>query len=441
MDYIQENSITQNESGVVMSRSIVEKIKTKTNDLKSEVASLCSDLIKFPTISPPSETIELTEYIKTYLDGIGLKTTLHKRKPKKTNLHARLQGKTHKRIIWLGHIDVVPPGSREKWSHNPFGGEIEAGKVHGRGTSDMKGSCAAAMTAAKILSALNENEHATMDFWFTCDEEVESFDGTRWLLEQGLLSGDACLVGDALSGSQKEPWVDAGCKGYLRARIKATGKTAHGSSPFYGDNAIDRLIPAVEKARKVENFALDLPKDVTRLTRSTLKFLLKDGELTEPQKKAIRRAFNYPTVSLNLINAGVKINVVPDFAEATFDIRITPGINLRKVEREISRLVKEFRNSGVKAETVSLEAGYYESWDSPFANSLAKAVKTAVGTKPQPKILLGATDGIHVNRTLGIPCLGFGAGIEKLAHAPNEYVTIENLVMAAKVYAVLGVTY
>jgi len=420
---------------------IVSRVLNRVEELKPELISVTSNLIRFQTVSPPSNTLECAEYIKSYFESAGLEVSFHAREKEKVNVHVRVPGGSDKTLIWLGHLDVVPAGMREKWRHNPFGGVVEGEKIYGRGASDMKGSCAAAMIAAKVLSEINEKNRATVDFWFTCDEEVGSPDGTRWLVKEGLIQGDACVIGDSLSKSPREPYIDVGCKGYLRLRLRAFGKTAHGSMPFYGDNAIDKLLQAIEQVKRVGGYRLKLPAELEDSIRSSINYLLKNRDLTEERKNAIEGAFHYPTVSLTMISGGIKVNVIPDYAEASFDIRITPGVNPEVVAEKLRELISNFESSEIKAEVISLESGYYERWDSEFAMNLRKAVEISTGMPPKPKILLGATDAIPIKRSLGIPCLGFGAGIEELAHAPNEYVTVEGLISAAKAYAVLPLLF
>jgi succinyl-diaminopimelate desuccinylase len=423
-----------------VAESFLYKALDMVEDLKPDLISLTSNLIKFQTISPPSDTLNCAEYIKSYLEGNGLKADLYAREERKVNVHVRVPGGSNKTVIWLGHLDVVPAGMLEKWVYNPFSGAIENGKIYGRGSSDMKGSCAAALVAAKVLNEIECGEKATVDFWFTCDEEVGSPDGTRWLVESGLIYGDACLIGDSLSRNPyREPFIDVGCKGYLRLRLKAFGKTAHGSMPFYGDNAIDKLVAAISHVKEIKDYSLDLPGDLSEIIESSIEYLLSSGDLRNDQKDAIKRAYNYPTVSLTMIGGGVKVNVIPDYAEASFDIRVTPGASIEKLVDRIKMAVNGIK--GVEAEITSLEGGYYETWGSDFAASLRRAVKAVTGVQPKPKILLGATDAIPVKKVLKIPCLGFGAGIEELAHAPNEYVTFEGLMAAAKVYAILPLIF
>ncbi|MEM2150875.1 MAG: ArgE/DapE family deacylase [Candidatus Bathyarchaeia archaeon] len=421
-----------------MSSPLIRSVLDKVDRLKFEIASVTSKLIKFQTISPPSNTLECAEYIKAYLENAGIEVSFHAKEKEKVNVCAKVRGKPDKKIVWLGHLDVVPAGLREKWVHDPFGGVFDGERIYGRGSSDMKGSCAAAMIAAKVLSDVAEEDKATVDFWFTCDEEVGSPDGTGWLVEKGLISGDLCLIGDSLSRDpSKEPYIDVGCKGYIRLHLKAIGRTAHGSMPFYGDNAIEKILLAIESVKNLSNYSLNLPADLEESVKSSIEYLLADEKLSEKQKDAIKKAFYYPTVSLTMINGGVKINVIPDYAEAFFDIRISPGVDPENIIRTLHNFISTLHMKGVKAGVIGFEGGYYESWDSKYAIALRKAVEIATSVKPKPKILLGATDALRLKKTLGITCLGFGAGIEELAHAPNEYVTLSGLLSAAKVYAIL----
>lgn len=193
----------------------------------------------------------------------------------------------------------------------------------------MKSSCTAAIIAARILGEVEAKGAATIDFWFTCDEEVGSSNGTSWLLEKGLLRGDSCLIGDSLNRDPaKSPYIDVGCRGYLRLKLKATGKTAHASMPFYGDNAIEKLIAAANVVGKAGNYRLKILEDIEGAIKSSIEYLLSREGLSEEQRNAIKRAYYYPTISLTMMNGGVKVNVIPDYGEASFNIRVRPDLTL-----------------------------------------------------------------------------------------------------------------
>lgn len=400
---------------------------------------LCSELVKIPTPNPPGNTERCVRFIREYFDKNGIPTKVHERGEGKSNIVARIEGKSPSTILWLGHIDVVPEGSMESWKHEPYGGEVEGGFVYGRGSSDMKGTCAAAMVAAKTLHEADKPPH-NVEFWFTCDEETQGEDGAKWLTQDGIIKGDVCIIGDSSGSAPSKPYIDVGCKGMIWTRLEAKGKTAHGSTPYLGDNAVEKLLKIVPYLKKMSDYRLDVPGELRSVLRSSVNFLLAAEGLTEDQRRAVKRLYYYPTVALNILNGGVKINVVPDTAEASFDIRLTPGVDFEAAKSHILKLIEEAGVGGITTK-FQIGTGYYESSRSTFARQLARAVRKATGSRPAFKVLTGGTDAIFLKNLSGIPCLGFGAGTEGQAHAPDEHEAVENLVMAAKVFTIFPLTY
>jgi len=419
----------------------VEEILAKIEDSRKELTELCSQLIQRPSQHPEGKTDRCVTYIKDYFDELDIPNEIHKNKPEKPNIVARIRGTTDRRIMWLGHLDVVPEGKPENWTYPPYSGTIKDNMVWGRGSSDMKGACAAAMVAAKVLSELDQVPN-NVDFWFTADEEVGGTDGAHWLAEKQIFKGDVCIIGDGSQRGAAVPSIDLGCKGGAGTRLMARGKTAHGSMPYLGENAIDKLIGAIPYVKRVADYRLELPQELEPVIQSSIEYMLKGEGLSPQQREAIKRIFHYPSVSLNILNGGVKSNVVPDYAEAQFDIRLTPGSKPLKVKKRILELVKEAGDPDVTANVRAGEtAGYYESPNTPFAQQLSETVRMVTGNKPIFKILTGGTDAVSVKRFAGIPCLGFGAGMEGQAHAPDERNSIDLLELSCKVYGVFPLIY
>ncbi len=416
--------------------ALLEKVESE----KAEIAKLCSDLVKIPTPNPPGETEQCIRFIEEYFARNEVPTFVHSRHRGKANIVAKIEGTSPRKVLWLGHVDVVPEGNKASWKHEPFGGETEEGHVFGRGSSDMKGSCASAMVAAKLIQHEIKPPN-TVEFWFTCDEETQGEDGAQWLAQEGLIKGDVCIIGDSSGSTPAKPYIDIGCKGFLWTKLKAKGKTAHGSTPYLGDNALEKLLRIVLQIQEIGNEKLVLPEDLIPAVKSSVDFLLSSSEkLTLEQQNAVKRLYRYPTVSLNMFDGGIKVNVVPDEAEASLDIRFTPGIDFNALCKQMQLLVQKSGADGVTAE-FQMGTGYYEASTSPFAAQLTDVVKKTVGHTPQFKILTGGTDAIFLKNIQRIPCLGFGAGIEGVAHAPEEHVPIAQLVMAAKVYATFPYLY
>jgi succinyl-diaminopimelate desuccinylase len=427
----------------------ISKIFTEADKAGKEVSELTSELVKFNSAHPEGRTNEVVAYIAEYLEKNGIEHDIHAQDPKKPNIVAKLHGKSKNKIIWVGHIDVVPEGKPEAWNYPAYAGVIKGDIVHGRGSSDMKGSCAAALVSARILSRMRLPH--PVEFWFTADEEIGGGAGAKWLAESGRLKGDVCIIGDGNGGGKDHPSIDLGCKGGAQTRLISKGKTAHGSTPFLGDNAITKLIKVIPEVYKIGNFKLDLPKELDKPIRDSVKFYMTDAK-TPDLKKHVRRLFNYPTVTCNIIQGGVKINVVPDYAEAEFDIRLTPGASVSAVRKEIERIVKTAGVPGVEVVAgrenharasgkLSDQAGFYEDPNTQFAKQFSKTIKKATGKKPSIKILTGGTDGISTSKIAGIPSLGYGTSISGVAHQPNEYITVENLILGIKIYGAFPYMY
>ncbi len=156
-----------------------EKITSKVEGYQNEVAEICSQLVQCHSEHPEGNTDSCVAYIKNYFDERGITNQVYERAKGKPNIVVRVKGTSGRKILRVGHNDVVPVGDLDKWTYPPFDGKIDDGMVWGRGSSDMKGSNASAMIAALILS-----EHESpydVDFWFTSDEEIGGVAGAAWL--------------------------------------------------------------------------------------------------------------------------------------------------------------------------------------------------------------------------------------------------------------------
>lgn len=419
-----------------------EEILSRIDLCGGEVVEVCSQLVKRPSAHPEGRTAECVEYIGSYFDDLGIPSEVHEMSEGKPNIVAHVGGGSDRTIMWVGHLDVVPVGKPENWTYPPYGGEVADGRVWGRGSSDMKGSDASAIVAARVLNEI-EPPH-NIDFWFTADEEIGGGAGARWLAEERIFQGEVAIIGDGGGCTPGQVNIGVGNKGGAGTRLVARGKTAHGSTPHLGDNAIDKLLRVIPYVRRIGEYRLELPPELEGIVKSSVELLLKDPGLSESQRRIVRRLYDYPSgPSLNVLNGGEKSNVVPDYAEAVFDIRLTPGCDPLKVKGRIEELVAEAAVPGVSVEVrASPTAGYYERVDSPAVTQFAEAVRAVTGEEPSLTIAPWGTDAVSIKRFMrteeapdGIPTLIFGPMVESQLHQQDEYVPVENLVTAAKVYA------
>jgi len=298
------------------------------------------------------------------------------------------------------------------------------------------------LVAARLLSQADERPPYNVEFWFSSDEEIGGVEGATWLAKSGRLKGEVCLIGDGSGGGYELPSLDLGCKGALQIRLIAKGHTAHGSTPFMGENALRKLIDVVPFIERIGEFKLDYPDELTEVVQTSIAHFKASQTLTPAQAEAAERLYDYPSVTCTIFNAGVKVNVVPDYAEAEFDIRLTPGSDPTKVAAQLRTLLAETNIKGVElVATPDHTTGYYEAPGAPGAVALAETLRRMTGKEPLAKILTGGTDGISVRHYAGISSVGWGTSLTGMAHHPDERITIENLVLGVKVYAAFPFFY
>ena len=204
------------------------------------VIDITKHLVRMNTINPPGQEDQAIRYLAGLLDGAGFKTEIIATGPDRSCLVASLAGRDA--IALTGHLDTVPLGA-EDWSVDPFAGEIRDGKLYGRGTTDMKGGVAALVVAA--INAKAAGSERAISLIFTSGEET-GCEGARYLAESGRLGkASSLLVAEPTSNK-----VCIGHKGAFWVRLKYTGRTAHGSMPELGDNAVLKAAAALPALRR-----------------------------------------------------------------------------------------------------------------------------------------------------------------------------------------------
>ena len=348
---------------------------------ESVVASL-RDLIRIPSINPPDPAApdgetRVARYLEARLRALGLSPELVEPVPGRGSVHARLRGDGTggDPFLLLSHLDVVPARS-DRWSHEPFAADIADGYVYGRGAVDMKGMIALELGVIERLVAEARDAGRdparepipglTRDVLFTCaaDEEAGSTDGARWFavnrpewLRAAGAVNECGGVSVTVAGRRLYP-IQVAEKGFVPYRIHVTGTWGHGSMPRV-DNAAVRAARIVERlaipgpirmtpamSRFLEAAAAALPADAAVVLRQIAAEELEpaatdraiDG-LCDPMYARALRALIRDTLSPNVIDAGVKYNVIPGDAIIEVDCRILPGTTeadmLADVERRI----------------------------------------------------------------------------------------------------------
>jgi succinyl-diaminopimelate desuccinylase len=379
-----------------------------------EPQKICSDLVALRSENPPGDTTGPIEYIRDFLDARGIGLQVICTPGGRCNLVTT--GKPQP-LMLCGHVDVVP-ALDEGWTHPPFSGAIEGEYVWGRGSSDMKGGCAAILSACDALAEAGEALPATLVF--VCDEETGGEYGIRYLLEKNMLSPCDCLIAEP--SPALHPCI--GQKGLCRLEIRFTGTPGHGSLyPLVGISAVmeaTRLLDYVQSLHKLE-FPMD--ENLREIIRTSSQVFAEEFRMDKGSEILERVTFN-PGV----IAGGEKVNIVAQRCDLDLEMRIPWGCDIRDLTKEI--MVHAPCASIVK-ETLHEPSLTDPSCD--FVSIVCREIEAVQGRPASPILQWAASDARHL-RSAGFRVIEYGPGELATLHGTNERVTAAALEKTAEIY-------
>jgi succinyl-diaminopimelate desuccinylase len=400
---------------------------------RDDLVDLTRALIRIPSVNPPGdyyrdcaellgERLRRRGFEVTYLRAEG--TPGDSDRYPRWNVVARRESRQPGPCVHFnGHIDVVEAG--EGWTVDPFGGDVVDGRVFGRGACDMKGGLAAAVIAVEALLDSGAEPPGVLEISGTADEESGGYGGVAWLAERGWFSRprvDHVIIPEPLNVDR----VCIGHRGVWWGEIATHGRQAHGSMPFLGDNAVRHMGAVIEALERQTYPALE--------ALQTTMPVVPDGA---------RR----PTLNINSIHGGqpdvadgLPAPVVPDSCRLVFDRRLLIEEDLDEVKAGMRALLDGLTQSRpdfryrlrdlFEVRPVMIEP------DRPVVRATAEAVDRILGRPAQLICSPGTYDQKHVDRIGRLrDCIAYGPGILDLAHQPDEYVGIDDMVASAKVMA------
>ena len=406
------------------------------------------DLIRIPSINPPEPPgaeLEAARYLAGALDEWGIPTTIHEPVPGRGSVTARLRGDGTggAPLLLLSHLDVVP-APRERWTHDPFGGETEDGWIYGRGAVDMKDLVAMELEVMRLLAA--EGRAAGRDpasdpvpglrrdvvFASTADEEAGGLAGAAWLaMDQPETLRAAAAINEAGGvavhlGDRRLYPIQVAEKGVTAYRLTIHGTQGHGSMPR-ADNA------AVLAAEAIARLAAPEPTRITPVARA---FLDGAAEATGGEAQRLLRALASDdsrastvalsavcspvyaraldamlrdTISANVVRAGVKFNVIPGEAVVEVDARRLPGTSEPAMEARIRERLGPELAAVTEIELVIASEAVVSTFDDPAGlfPMLVDVIRAhdPYGV-PLPAMAPYSTDAKHLLE-LGVPVFGF----------------------------------
>jgi len=396
----------------------MSKLFNTVESFKDEIIETLSKLVEIKALSPEwggEGEYDKAEYLMTKLDGFEVERYDAKDERAKygirPNIVARLEGKNDETIWYVSHLDVVPEGNESLWNTPPFKAVIKDGKIYGRGSEDNGQAIVSTLYAVKSIIKAGFKPNYSIGLAFVADEETGSKYGIQYLLKKKVFNkGDLFVVPDA--GSTNGNIIEIAEKSILWIKFKIHGIQAHASTP-----------KNLNAARRAMKFLLDLDEKLHSKFNLTNNLFNPPVSTFEPTKR-----------ERNVDN----INTIPGLDVSYIDCRILPNYDLDEVINFIEDVKKFYEirdNAKIEMEVIQKESSPMTPENSEVVKKLKAAIEKVRGIKAVVKGIGGNTCAAFF-RKAGYETVVWST-IDGVAHQPNEYAVIDNIMNDAKVFAIL----
>ena len=411
----------------------LETLRARVRAKEAELVAFAQELVRIPSLNPPGDCYrEACELLGKRLEKRGFQVQYIRgegapgdsdRYPR-WNVIARREGRAAGACVHFNsHIDVVEVG--HGWTVEPFAATVRDGRLYGRGACDMKGGLAASVIAAEALLEVWPDYPGAIEISGTADEESGGYGGVAHLAKMGLFSKprvDHVIIPEPLNKDR----ICLGHRGVWWAEIETHGQIAHGSMPFLGDNAIRHMGAVLQEFERELFPAL--------AGRQTAMPVVPEGARSS-------------TLNINSLHAGppegvegLPAPVVPDRARMVIDRRFLIEEDLAEVKGEVrallDRLVKDRPDFRYAMRDLFEVIPTQTPENAAVVQAVARGIQSVLGKKADFVVSPGTYDQKHISRIGHLhDCIAYGPGILDLAHQPDEFVAIEDMVQSAEVMA------
>lgn len=405
-------------------------------------------LVRAPSPNPPGDTRQAAAVIQSYLTSHGLHPRIIAPQAHMPNVVADFDcsAGTGQRLILNGHLDVFPAGDGSDWDRSPWSGDVVDGRLHGRGTVDMKAGTAASVIAFAALFLYREHLKGSVGLAAVSDEETGGKYGTRWLLDH---DDEGRELAD--ERETRSPWAgdvminaEPGGLGTIRFAEKGTlrltltvdvGPGAHGAYTHLSKSATRIAAALIEALAVVEEIGPDLdPELKAYLEREDVR-----AAIDECMGKGAADIAMKCTLNIGTIHGGLKVNMIPGTCVFEADIRMPLGLKAEEVMEVIHKVLNAYPEARVEVQQAASNPAAGCAHDHPMVNILARQAERVIGKRPVAIPSLGATD-CKFYRYKGVPAYVFGVGPETMG-AKNESVSVDEFLAVVKTHALAAWEY
>ncbi|WP_239113506.1 acetylornithine deacetylase/succinyl-diaminopimelate desuccinylase family protein [Shimia biformata] len=416
--------------------AMIESLLTRIDGKRDDLIALTQDLIRIPTLNPPGDCYrDICDYLDRRLSAHGFQTELVRAtgapgdsdKYPRWNIVARRDGtELGDCVHFNSHTDVVEVGAG--WTRDPFGGELVDDLIYGRGACDMKGGLAASIIAAEAFVEEFPEFHGAIEISGTADEESGGYGGVAYLAEKGWFDPKRVqhvIIPEPLNKDR----ICLGHRGGWWAEIETFGEIAHGSMPFLGDCAVRHMGAVLGK------FETDLfPAMAARHT----------------DMPVVPEGARSSTMNINSIHGGqpeqpadytgLPAHCVPDSCRIVIDRRYLAEENHAQVSGEVEAILRDLaesrENFRFEMREINHVAPSMTDRAAPVVTTVDRSIREIFGKEPDYVASPGTYDQKHIDRIGRLKnCIAYGPGILELAHKPDEYIGVTDMLDSAKVMA------
>lgn len=422
-------------------------------ELENETILLCQEMIRIPSVNygeGKGDEKAMAEYVAAKLSEVGITSELIETAPNRVNVVVKIEGRDTSRpgLVLHGHIDVVPANA-DDWSVDPFSGLIKDGFIWGRGAVDMKDMDAMILATVRMWKRVDYLPPRNILLVFFADEEAGSNYGSRWLVKNRpeIFEGYSEAVSEVggfsvtVTGDNRLYLIEAAQKGIQWMKLTAKGTAGHGSFVNH-DNSVTKISDAVARIGNYEWPQIE--------TKTNAKFFKKLAEVTglKYDPKDVSSLLNElgnatkmigatisNTANPTMLEAGYKVNVIPQEASAYIDGRFLPGY-----EDQLSKTIKNLVGEEIEVEIVTRDIALEVDFAGPLVDAMCSAIQSEDSAGiPVPYLMSGGTDNKALH-DLGITGYGFSPlklpkdlDFFSLFHGVDERVPIDGLKFGVRV--------
>jgi len=435
------------------------------NTSLKETISLLSELIQNKCVNPPGNEIKSIKTVQRILHDHDIESQVFESAPNRGNLVARIPGKGPGPKLMFGpaHVDVVPVEDANSWEEEPFSGVVKDGFVWGRGALDMLFIVTAQVQAFIELHEEGFQPRGDLILLVVSDEEAGGALGAGWMVENhpDIVRADYSVSeAGGISIAPGKVLFMVGEKGVARKRISFKGKLGHGSMPLASDNAVVKLSEAVTRLSRynpplttehlghvADGLGLGFVQRLVLTNPMLLSLALGRLKSRQPLMAMLLHGLSRMTISPNMVQGGVKVNVIPEKAHVDLDIRTLPGQDEDYVVARLREALGPLADEGVIEDPPGPERGFMSYGSSSparseFVDAMERAIrKETPGGTLVPLIMPGASD-CRFMRAQGAHAYGFSLfdpetptnHLADLAHGTNERVSVKTLELTQRVH-------